>query len=90
MVSFIITIVSVETKGCSTQYLCVVTVLNSTRNMAAAHLQMLLNQSADPLMASEWSLRRMAAPLSDAEDALNRLLGLNLKSLSVLGHVEVM
>lgn len=65
------------------------TVLNSSRTMAAADLHVVLKQSADSLMASECSLRRVAEPLSDAEGTLNRLLGLNLKSLSVLGHVEV-
>uniref|UniRef100_H3DJT5 Laminin, alpha 3 n=1 Tax=Tetraodon nigroviridis TaxID=99883 RepID=H3DJT5_TETNG len=69
------------------QCLCVVTVWNSTKNMAAADLQMLLDQSADALLTSERSLRRMAEPLS--EDAHNRLRGLNLKSLHVLGHVEM-
>lgn len=67
-----------------------VTVLISAENTAAADLQVLLNKSADSLRASEWALRQMAEPLSDAEDTLNRLLGLNLKSLSILGRVEVM
>lgn len=57
--------------------------------MAAADLHMLPKQSADSLMASECSVRRVAEPLSGAEDTLNRLLGLNLKGLSVLGRVEV-
>lgn len=66
------------------------TVWNATRNATAADLQMMLKRSADSLTASESSLRRMSELLADAADRANRLLGLNLRSLSVLERVEVM
>lgn len=66
------------------------TVWNSTRNATAADLQMMLHQSADSLTASESSLRRMSELLADAAARANGLSGLNLRSLSVLGRVEVM
>lgn len=62
-------------KACSPRYLCVVTVLKSVENMAAADLQVLLNRSADSLRASEWALGQMAEPLSDAGDTLQQASG---------------
>lgn len=66
------------------------TVLNMTRKATAADLQMILKQSADSLMASDSSLRMMSELLAEAADRADRLLGLNLRSLTVLGRVEVM
>ncbi|TWW57618.1 Laminin subunit alpha-3 [Takifugu flavidus] len=64
------------------------TLLNTIRKATAADLQMMLKQSSDSLMASESSLRWMSELLADAADRADRLLGLNLRSLSVLGRVE--
>lgn len=66
------------------------TVLSTIRKVTAADLQMMLQQSSDSLMASESSLRWMSELLADAADRVDRLLGLNLRSVSVLGRVEVM
>lgn len=66
------------------------TVLNTIRKATAADLQMMLQQSSDSLMASESSLRWMSELLADAADRADRFLGLSLRSVSVLGRVEVM
>lgn len=66
------------------------TVLNMIRKATAADLQMMLKQSSNSLKASESSLRWMSELLADTADRADRLLGLNLRSVSVLGHVEVM
>lgn len=62
------------------------TVLNTIKK----NLQMMLKQSSDSLMASESSLRWMSELLADAADRADRLLGLHLRSVSMLGRVEVM
>lgn len=66
------------------------TVLNTIKKATAADLQMMLKQSSDSLMASESSLRWMSELLADAADRADRLLGLHLRSVSMLGRVEVM
>lgn len=51
--------------------------------------QTVLNQTADSLMASDSSLREVAELLSDAGDTVDRTQGLNLKSHTMLQHLEV-
>ena len=54
-------------------------------------LDMIRNMTdpADSLMASDSSLSEVAELLSDAEDAVNRTQGLNLKNHAMLQQLEV-
>lgn len=51
--------------------------------------QAVLNQTAVFLMASDSALRDLAESMSDAEDAVGRAQGLNLKSGTTLQHLQV-
>lgn len=60
------------------------------RNMTLETNSTVLNQAADSLMASDASLRELAELLSIAGDTVDRMQGLNLKSVTLLQHLQVM